>query len=171
MEVVDDQQQRCPGGQVEQQPVQAVEYGVLRLARGLDPCGEDDLRARRGSPEQLVPLLLRGRYERRFEELVHDAEAIRPVELAGPRVHDPDPLPLRPCTHRLEQRRLADARRALQERDGSTAAHHIGCHAAQLGELGVPLQESSLHDVRQPKPPDGVREESSDWTSHEATTL
>ena len=84
LEVVDLEQQRALGGQVERQPVQAVERREGRVAGRRSLVGRGEHHARRGGGAgQRVGIGDDG-----LEELADDAEREVPLQLAGARVED-----------------------------------------------------------------------------------
>jgi hypothetical protein len=86
--------------------------------------------------------------EERLEQLAHDAERELTIQLGRARRQDDHP-PLRRLRSRcLEQPRLADSGRALDEREPPSPGTCFIDHAAELGQLALALVQDGGPSVR-----------------------
>jgi hypothetical protein len=124
VQVVDGEHKRAPLGQVDRQPVEAVEDGEGALVVG-EVGGRHRSRPEQGGGERggtlegrLAVLCARTRDDR-LEELAYDAERERPLELPAAGRQDGDASRVGPLAELPEQRRLADPRRTLDHREAA----------------------------------------------------
>ena len=127
--VVDEQRERPLQGDVRGEPEEAVQpprrrgalEGLRELGRLLAPQSQDGPGERRGAGEELLALGLVGEEHAAFDELAHDAERVRGLELAAACGEAGDALLARAAAHPLEQRGLADPGRPLERDDAALA--------------------------------------------------
>ena len=143
--VVDDHQQRLLGGQVRAQPVEPVERRVARVAAVAGGGTEDRLGQRGRARQQRRAALRSGPVQLALEQLADDPEgevalqrSARGAEHAHARVGRLGP-------QHAQQRRLALARRCLQQCDRAGR----GARSRQLGakafEFGPALEKGQAH--------------------------
>ncbi len=135
------------GGQVVEQPVEAVQDGERAVGRGRrqrgGARGEERSRQGRGALEQALGV--RGRRDGRLQQLPHAAVGEVALELAGPRSEAGEARPGGRAGGRPEQARLAQPGRALHE-DGLAAP--MGGLAQGMGDrrqLALALEEPLRH--------------------------
>jgi hypothetical protein len=143
--VVDGDQQRPGGRQVGHQPVQAVQHRKRTAAGRLGGQRAGQQRPhRRGRPGQQRLTFARARVRQApLEQLPHHAEREARLQLrpAGP--HDLVPKLTRPPGRLLGQRRLADARPALDHQHSAACQQQL--HRGQLTlALAQPPHQTSL---------------------------
>ena len=138
MQVVDGDDERGAGSDVQRQPVEAVQRREGRVARRVLRADDvQDRRRRRGrAPHQLG---LRG--DAGLEQLAHHPEAELALEVAGAGVEHAGATRRRTAAQLLQQPALADARRALDHRDAPRAGRHVGEQPVDDPELALPLDE------------------------------
>ena len=140
--VVDAEQQRLPAGQVGDQPVQAVQRShagvAFRAALGNAESGQGSLR---GAVENRRFFLWRGVAYPPLQQLAGNSEGEILVELAGARVQDANPALRRAVVHLMQQRRLADPRRALEDDDPPVAVAHVIEESVDEFQLDFSLEE------------------------------
>ena len=139
VQVVDGEQERALGGEVEREPVEAVQDGELGalLPVGLRSAGEHGRRGRRGAGEHGVG----AGGHRRLEELAHDAPGELALELAGARGQHAQ-LVARAGAEVGQQAGLADPRGALDQGEPAAAAARLGDQVLQRGGLTVALEQA-----------------------------
>ena len=139
MQVVDDQRERPVGGEVQRQPVEAVEHsegGVLRHALGgrAEDWGRGLRRVRKPVPG-------RPARDERFEQLPHDAEREGTLELRPARSEDAEAVLAGLGPQRREQAALADAGRPLDDGDARPSGGGACDQLVHGCELAVALDE------------------------------
>ena len=139
LEVVDLEQQRALGGEVERQPVQAVERGERRVAgrRSLVGRGEHDARGRGGAGQCV------GIGDDGLEELADDAEREVALQLAGARVEHHRAAGVRVAPELRQQPRLADPGRALDQHRAALAHAGLGEQGVEQRHLAVALDQAA----------------------------
>ncbi len=139
--VVHQHGQRRPLGEVDQQPVQAVQQRERRPRSGLPVTGaEQALGDAGGAAEHLPPLLVVARQDG-FEQLAHHAEGELPLQFgAAGRQHDA-PLVRREPAQVAQQGRLAETGPRLQHREAAVTGLHPDHELPEGAHLGVPFHE------------------------------
>ena len=136
MQVVDREQQRLLGREVEREPVQAVQRrergGALLVGRErlLEQRGGRGGRAREPAAGDDPGL----------EQLAHDAVGELALELPGPRLQDLERRP-RTLAQAGEQPGLADAGRPLDQHEAAAARGRVRDQRVELRELRVALEQ------------------------------
>src|SRR5262249_22791442 len=82
--------------------------------------------------------------DQRLEELAYASERELALELAAARAEDAHPGRLRLRARRIEQLRLADPGRPANEADAPRAFGRLAGDRAELGELGLALNEVGI---------------------------
>jgi hypothetical protein len=140
--VVDEQDDGLLGGEVGGQPVQRVPDGERVLRRRGVHAREVDLQQRggeaRGSREEDRGLRVARHV---VEQLAHDAEDEVVLQLGAARVEHEHPGVLGGGAGRFDERRLADARRAVDGDDRAGAAPCLRERVPNGVELAVTLEQ------------------------------
>ena len=138
MQVVDCEQQRALGGQVEREPVQAVQRGEGRvlLPRRARLRLEHRPRGRGGAGERGVG----PRRDVGLEKLAHDPERELALELGRARGEHAQ-LPAGALPQVGEQAGLADPGRPLDQRQPPAPVARGGDQVVQRGDLALAVQE------------------------------
>ncbi|MBP2368523.1 hypothetical protein JOF36_004219 [Pseudonocardia parietis] len=143
VQVVHDDRERTVRGEVDGQPVQAVQrrerrLGRHRVAAEFDDGGEDvagrGRRAGEGTPTARVA-------QGRLEQLPDHSERERLLERAAPGREDAQAGRRGTAAHLHQQPGLADAGRALQEHDDPLAAGDPADRRVQGGDLVLALEQ------------------------------
>ena len=146
--VVDDEQLRALRGEVGHQPVEAVERAERRvgLARGVRALGQEHGRGQRGGAAERA-LERRGAHppQPRLEQLPRHAPGVGGLELAAARRRDREAALRRGRARGVEQARLADAGRPLDDDDAAAAGDRVAERRVEDGELGVTLVQPQHH--------------------------
>ena len=149
LQVVDLEQQRALGREVERQPVQAVQSGERRVAacrHAVAGGGEHDLRGGRGAGQR------RRVGDHALEQLADDAERELALELARARVEHERAVGARAAAELGEQARLADPGRALDQHRAALPHRRLGEQRVQQRDLAVALDERrGRRDRRHPR--------------------
>ena len=148
MEVVDDEELRARRGEVRHEPVEAVERAELRIrvAGGARPLRQQDRRGQRGGAAQRALARCLGHPPQpRLQQLPRDAPGVRGLELAAAGRGDGEAALRRGLPGGLEQARLADARRALDDDGAAAPRDRVAERSVEDGELGVPLVQPQRH--------------------------
>ena len=137
VQVVDLEQQRALGGEVERQPVEPVQGGERRVPgrRPVVRGGEDDARGG-GRARERVRVGDDG-----LEQLAHDAERELALELAGAGVEHERVLGARAAPELRQQPRLADPGRALDQDRAPLALRRLLEQRVEQGDLAVALDQ------------------------------
>ena len=146
VQVVDREQQRPLSGEVRRQPVEPMQrrQRCVGPGLGLELLGvEERFRQCRRPGERFGSLFLGQGGEQRLEELAHDAERERPLELRASPAEHPHPGLVAPGLDLRHQRALADPGRPFdcqQHATGVAGSNNVleGC------QLGVSLQQVEL---------------------------
>ena len=158
MEVVDREQERSARGEVRRQPVEAVQRRQRRVGPGLGVellRVEEWLGQRRRAGERVGPLLLGQRREQRLEELAHDAERERTLELRASRTEHSHPGLVAPRLRLGHQRGLADPRGPF-DRHQHAAGVAASDQVLEGSQLGIALEQVELLTSLHPCLPAGV---------------
>ena len=143
--VVERDEQRAVGGDPRGQPVQAVQQREQLAARRLRAGRRLRAQQLRGDPggalEQPAARDERVGGDERLEELAHDAEREVALQRAAAGGEDAHAALGRELLGALQQRALADAGRALDERDAARPGARRIEQRRQRGDLGFALQE------------------------------
>ena len=148
LEVVDDEELRAGGGEVRDEPVEAMQRAEHRVgvAGGARTLRQQDRRGQRGRAAQRA--LARGLGhppQPRLEQLPRDAPGVRRLELAAAGRRDGEATLRRGLADGLEQARLADARRPLDDDGAAAPGGGVAERRVEDGELGVPLVQPQHH--------------------------
>ena len=135
VQVVDRQQQRPLGGQVERDPVQAVQRREGHVALALQRA-EHRRGGRRGAAQQLLAA-----GDDALEQLAHDAERELALELGAAGAEHERAAVGRPPARLGEQRALADPGRTLDEHGPALARRRRVDQREQLCDLTLALDE------------------------------
>jgi len=147
VQVVDGQRQRLPLGEIDRQPVQAVEHGeagVLARARGRRQrgIGREQRRRQAGqATEQLLAVGCRRSDDGRLEQLPDDAVGELPLQLAAAGRQHLHPSPPGPLAGRREQARLADAGGTLDDDQAASTPPGSTDGVVERLQLGLALQQ------------------------------
>jgi hypothetical protein len=143
VQVVDRQQQRFLAGDVEGQPVEAVEHGEAAAVGGLGlplPAEVED-RSRAGGRAG-EGLLANFRVDQcRFEELAHDAERELTLEHGPAPVQNSYSIRGGDRSRLAQQRRLADARSAVDQRHPRARSLQLRDELIELCDLAIALEQ------------------------------
>ena len=143
MQIVDRQHQRSALGQAGGEPVQRVQrIDDAHVERR--PRGEAEHRAgeRGGADQQFLALILVHAEDHGPEQLPHAAEDQSRLQLAAVRTQHRRAVRGERGQAVLHQRRLADARRSLQQKRAAAAGAKLVARRHQLRALGLPLQQA-----------------------------
>ena len=141
VQVVDGEHQRPVGGEVEQQPVEAVERGERRVALGGRGLQRREHGARRGRGARQRTLARRRLGELRLEQLPHHAERELPLELRGARGQRQRARRLAAAAERRQQAALPDPGRPLDQHRPALAAERAGELALERLDLPFALDQ------------------------------
>ena len=143
VDVIDDQRERPPFGQIRRQPVEAVEHCKPRLGALLGRRGSDQPAGELGGPREEFRSLLRRRpHDDGLEELAHEAAAEAALELGAPGRVDVEQVLPGQLHSGFEKRRLADARGSLdQDRAPRIVAAGDRDRRVQRGQLQAAFPE------------------------------
>ena len=149
MEVVDGQHQRRLCGQVQREPMNAVQDGEAAagplgpgLAIGLwsdHPCGRGS-----GGGQQQSAFRLRGRGQSRFEQSADRPERELPFQLVATRIEDAHPGDRRVLAGDRHERALAGSRGPLQHRQTASAPHSVPDRMVEGAKLCIAFQERHI---------------------------
>ena len=121
MQVVDAEHERSLAGEVDRQPVEAVEGGERGIAAAIRVhLLEDRQRGCGGAGEEALALTRLD--QQRLEELPHEPERQLPLEIGAVRGDHPCAAACRPLPQRRDEAALADPRRPLDHHDPRVAA-------------------------------------------------
>jgi hypothetical protein len=152
VDIVDDEQQWRELGEVGNEPVEAVEGRLGRVGRTRAPARrrrEGGLREAGRPGEQIRARVRIAPLEDGFEELTDNPEAEIALELATPRREDPHPDLLGVRTALVEEARLANPGRTLDQCQAAVASARIVDEASELAQLAFALNEGPvLHLAR-----------------------
>ena len=145
--VVDRHEQRRPVGEVDDQPVQAVERLEARVVAALALLAREQARRGAGGARERIG----GSVQGRLEQLAHHAERERLLELGAGRLErrQAGMLGRRAC--RTRQLGLADPGRSLDERERPRAGARLRERVATRRKLALPLEQSCGRSARHPR--------------------
>ena len=156
MRIVDEQRERPVAGEVCRHAVQPVQDGErsLRAERQGGGLREWDVEQRR----RMARRALEGRrgvavVDRGLEQLPHDPEPERALELGPASRERRQPSLARACARRGDQCGLADPRRTLHDHRAPCTRHHGFDGRTDHAKLNAPLHEPAPLAVRHRPPP------------------
>ncbi len=149
LRIVDDQQQGSGGGQVGEQPVQAVQH--REAAGGVAGRGGGDDRACEAgcAPEQAIAISRPQGTDRWFEQLTDDTEPECGLELGPAGRQHGTPERVGGIGDRTEERGLADAGTAFHQHRAAVALRREAKVALDVGEGIGALEERRYDDARE----------------------
>jgi hypothetical protein len=143
VQVVDREQQRLLGAQVDGEPVEAVQHRERAVGLGAG-VGRDRLEQHpgRGGGAGEQPLARARVGEQRLEELADDAECVLALELAAARAEHAQPGVGRAAPRLAEQLRLADAGGALDDHEPGKPGRRLVDERRQRVELLLAFEQA-----------------------------
>ena len=144
--VVDEHEERRLVGEVDDQPVEAVQRLEARVAAVLPRRAREQSRRGTGGARERIGR----RVERRLEQLAHHAERERLLELGAGRVERRQARLLGRRARRARQHRLADPGRPLDQRQRSRARARLRESVATGRKLALPLEQRCGRSPRHP---------------------
>jgi hypothetical protein len=154
VDVVDRQHQWPVVGDVRDEPVERVEVGERVVAGDVDRTrAEKRCGARGRAVEPCRAPVGGGAREQGLEELAHHHERKLPIELRGARAEHLHAAVARPRPRTLDQARLADAGRALDEQHPTAARERLLEQVADQAELASAFEQLHAQIVYMPYGP------------------
>ena len=144
--VVDQHEQRRLVGEVDDQPVQAVERLEARICALLPVVAREQARRGTGGAGERIGRSVEGR----LEQLAHHAERERLLELRPRRLERRQTGVLGRRARRTRQLGLADPGRSLDQRERSRACARLREPVATGRKLALPLEQSCGRSARHP---------------------
>ena len=168
MGIVDRDHEGPARREVGGEPVEAVEDGEGRVVgrRLSELAREQRTRGRRRSGQELPALSVLRARQPSLEELTYHAEREARLELRPACPQHLTPVAFRPPARGVEQRRLADARPALDDEDATSFQH-------RLDRRQFPIALQQLHDLtvgRRGSPAENRRQSCGDTGCEPAST-
>ena len=146
LRVVDRQEQRGAFGEVHHQPVQPVQGGERDVTGFLGRCnlGEHRFGEPRRTRQQPIAFRAVSTDQRAFEQLANDPEAKPPLELSAAGGQHGHPARTGTMAHRLEQHRLPNACRPLDQHYAARACDRLGQGSIEYGEIVLAFEQQQL---------------------------
>ena len=141
--VVDGQQQRGAFGEVHHQPVQPVQGGERDVTGFLGRCdlGEHRFGQPRRTRQQPIAFRAVSTDQRAFEQLANDPEAEPALQLSAAGGQHGHLCRAGTSAHRLEQHRLPDACRPLDQHYPAGACDRFGQRSVECGEIVLAIEQ------------------------------
>ena len=146
LRVVDGEQQRGAFGEVDHQPVQPVQGGERDVAGvlGRRHVGEHRLGQPRRTRQQPIAFGAVGADQRAFEQLANDPEAEPALQLPAAGGQHGHLCRAGATAKRLQQHRLPNACRALDQQYPARACDRLGQRSVECGEIVLAFEQQRL---------------------------
>ena len=144
--VVDGEKQRGAFGEVDHQPIQPVQGGERDVAGllGRSDVGEDRFGQPRRARQQPIAFGAVSTDQRAFEQLANDPEAEPTLQLSAAGGQHGHLCRAGATAQRLQQHRLPDACRALDQQYPAGACDGFGQRSVECGEVVLTIEQRSL---------------------------